>query len=352
MDSKPEELVIFLIILGLIIQVKIIPFLLKMKLDIISFFTPKVIHILLIFLYIILIFCIFFIYTKLFLMFRHFLGIRKGRKIRLQLVKRDAKEIFDSYEEGLSYQDLGYLYSFLRKIERTISVSEDINYKKNISSLERIIPEIKMLITEKKHEDKISDLMEKEFDLKKKIEDLDHEVYLREMAEKNKTNRILLDLDYINNNVFRRDKLTERQTIALLDNGYFKINEYCIIENKILTFLVHPESNHSKTHTFLVWNVKELLKRIPGIENIREYSSVDADLTFRVGSKYYALEIETGTLLGKKKQTEEKISYLNHKYPGRWFFVLSNQTLISKYRKFGPCTSRKRVREKLQKMIK
>ena len=47
----------------------------------------------------------------------------------------------------------------------------------------------------------------------------------------------------------------------------------------------------------------------------------------------------------------EKISYLNKKYPKRWFFIVSNRNLQAKYKKYGISTQRNRVSEILEKML-
>lgn len=123
------------------------------------------------------------------------------------------------------------------------------------------------------------------------------------------------------------------------------------MERKIITVLVNPPLNHSPTHTFLVWSAKKLLEKIKGVSSIIDHDTKYADVTFRFKNEYYALEIETGSLLFHKKRLIEKVEFLDSKFNGKWFFIVSNKTLVSKYRKFGPATRRSEVEKRLSKML-
>jgi len=99
-----------------------------------------------------------------------------------------------------------------------------------------------------------------------------------------------------------------------------------------------------------VWSVMRLLQNL-NVEDIKIHDTRDADITFSFKGKNYAVEIETGNLLKKKKQMEEKIKYLNKHYPKRWFFVVSNRNFLPKYRKYANATERKGVAKFLEKML-
>jgi hypothetical protein len=123
-------------------------------------------------------------------------------------------------------------------------------------------------------------------------------------------------------------------------------------KQKYLSVLIKPTMHHSKTHTFLVWSVKNLLRKTKGISNILDYDTREADINFRYNREVFALEIETGTLLSKKHQLRAKVDYLNERYSDRWMFVVSNKNLLSKYRKFGVVSSRSELPRKLKKLLK
>ena len=94
-------------------------------------------------------------------------------------------------------------------------------------------------------------------------------------------------------------------------------------------------------------DIKKLLLK----NSWHEAEKEEADIIFNYSGKNFAIEIETGNLLGKKKQLQEKLNYLNKKYPLRWMFIVSNRNLLSEYNKFGIATQRKGVSEKIAKML-
>lgn len=163
---------------------------------------------------------------------------------------------------------------------------------------------------------------------------------------------ILRTINAEENYVFEKDKLNKKEIRALLKNSYLVYSEYCIIKNKQINVLIKKKLNHSPTHIFLVWNTINLLKNIDGVKNIREHLSVDADITFNFNGKIYALEIETGTLLKKTKQKQEKVDYNNKKYKDGWMFIVSNRNLMKEYNELGFATQRKGVLKNIAKMLK
>jgi len=110
--------------------------------------------------------------------------------------------------------------------------------------------------------------------------------------------------------------------------------------------------NHSRTHTFLVWSTKKFLEKKFKVEDIQWHDTKDADITFKYKGKYYAIEIETGTLLKKNRQLAEKIIFLNRKYPHRWIFLVSNRNLITQYKKYGITCQRNDIEKTLLKILK
>jgi hypothetical protein len=101
--------------------------------------------------------------------------------------------------------------------------------------------------------------------------------------------------------------------------------------------------NHSATHSFLVERIKQILEQHISSNKIRRHDTRDADLTFQVNHKIYALEVETGSGLTKKKKLEEKVALLNNKYGQNWYIVVSNRDLAKKYREYGKVVPRKGV---------
>jgi len=318
--------------------------------EFISLFTPRVISFLVLCLWILLALFVIFLYTRIVVKIKQYLEEQESRENRVDSIGFRIKKVMGVKLEELKYAELKDLASETRELYDLSIEYEELDCF--TSELDELLTQTRKAIEKEEHKIRISELESEEHEMKRRLEELDKRIYLKQMAEEDKKKRILERLNIYEHPVFKKDSLNEKEIVALLENGYSKINEYCIIEKKLMTFLIDPSSNHSKTHTFLVWNVVELLKRTGGVDKIREHESVDADITFKYKSKMYALEIETGTLLGKKKQTQEKVDFLNMKYPNRWFFIVSNKTLLPKYSKLGSSTQRNGVLEKLQKMLK
>jgi len=332
------------------IIIPMIAFFEKVAHDFIALFTPKVIFYLFCGLGVIAILFVIYIYTRIVIKIKERSDEKKERQSHIEDLE---SRISQTLKMNLEYLKSSELKAFIHKTRELYDFSIEYGELDEFtSSLSKMLKKARKTIEIAEFSERISKLHEEEHDAKERLEELDRKIYLRQIAEQEKTRQMLERMNTYDHSVFPRDKLNEKQVAALMENDYFKVNEHCILERKIKCFLVNPSSNHSKTHTFLVWNVKELLKRMGGVENIREHESVDADLTFKYKSKSYALEIETGTLLGKKDQTQDKIDFLNQKYPNRWFFIVSNKTLLPKYNKLGPTTQRNGVLEKLQKMLK
>jgi F0F1-type ATP synthase membrane subunit b/b' len=151
--------------------------------------------------------------------------------------------------------------------------------------------------------------------------------------------------------VYLKEDLTKKEIKVLVENDFRQVNEYDLIEKKRIPVFVKPFHHHSIAHTFLVWSARRLIESF-GIEDVREYFTVDADLVFSWKGEEYAIEVECGSLIGKKNQLKEKVGNLNKKYPGRWMFIVSHRDLLKKYKKFGKTVTRSKVREKLKKMLK
>jgi len=201
----------------------------------------------------------------------------------------------------------------------------------------------------KAKEEKIRE--EEEERRKSEAERLRNQEYNKELYQKENDETLTANLNINENQVFKINKVKVSQREALLRLGYRQLNEYDLVERKIITVLVRPPLNHSPTHTFLVWSAKRLLKKFKGVSSIIDHDTKFADITFKFNNKYYALEIETGSLIFHKKRLEEKVKFLDSKFNGKWFFIVSNKTLVSKYRKFGSATQRSEVEKRLSKML-
>jgi len=286
-----------------------------------------------------------------------------NRKRHYRIFKEEEKRI--EMEEAIDRQ-ISYIKEFLSKdLEKFDSKSlkeliEEVTGRRYYGEskepfeeqFDKKVKKAKRLIIEKRHEEKLERTLARQWEAKKELEEIERKIWLKQLSENDDKRIIKKKLNIWENEVFEKNKLTKKQIEILLEGEYKQINEYCVVEKKMISVLVRKISNHSRTHVFLVWSIKKILKNIGGITNIREHYTKDADITFKFNNRYHALEIETGSLIGKKKQSEEKVNYLNNKYNKRWMFIVSNRNLVSKYKKFGLTTQRKDLEKSLQKLLK
>jgi len=269
-----------------------------------------------------------------------------------------------------------------RIIEEETEKSKILRYLKNkkieeLSKeyLEKFIEELNKAIEKYSlHKELKNKCLDAEYFLKKrdyeqKLRDISNENSLREKInheleeegsrlwkknEEMRTERedILRFLGADENNVFITKKLNKKQIKVLLEEGYKHSNQYSTEDNKIVSVLIKCPLKHTPAHTFLVWSIRRLLKKIKGAEEIRDHETRDADVTFEYNDEDYAIEVETGSLLRKKQQLREKLKYLDKKYPNRWMFVVSHRKLLGKYEEHGMTSNRVQVLENIKKMLK
>jgi len=266
-------------------------------------------------------------------------------KIKRKIIAEEKIYVQNFMEEDLNSIDLPNLEFKLKEIKKKYLLERypELNFK---------IEEIKNLILKLEHKEHLNNFYYQKRIVKKEIIDLELERDKLKITEKQKIALLKKNLNLEENKIFAKYDLDSKEVKILLEEGYKQVNEYCVSQKCVIVVLIRPTLNHSVAHTFLVWSTRKLLEKYGTIENIIEHETKDADLTFQIDSKTFAIEIETGTLLRKKKQLLEKIKFLNKKYKNKWMIVVSKRNLVKKYRRFGLCTQRNGVSEKLEKMAK
>jgi hypothetical protein len=250
--------------------------------------------------------------------------------------------------DSMNLNQLKNLLSQLRRSKNLMNSSYAEKYKEE---LREKWEECTRRMTIEAHKERIQWLKEEEVE---KIEQIKEYEKIEKEKQRNletKREEILRRLESSYNYVFKKDELSNPEIEALKSEGFSLENEFCVFEKKRINVLIKSPTNHSNHHTFLVWSVKRLLEKNRKISHIDEHLSVDADITFKSGEKYFAIEVETGNLLRKKDQLIEKIGYLKRKYSDRWIFLVSNKELLSKYNKFGLTATRKDMDKKLKKLL-
>lgn len=270
---------------------------------------------------------------------------RVEEKNEFESISRAIKrELGDSSHEIKKY--LGELEDALkhcRKNKKFKVFLEDINNKLKLSE-EKLV--------EVEYEERIDSLNNEVYKKETKIRELEEKEQEKKRALISERWEILANLNIDEKNVLKKCNLSDKEKRALIQEGFEQVNEFCVFEMKRVPVLVKPESNHSATHTFLVWSTKRLLEHTHGIKYIEEHLSKEPDLTFEYQNKTYALEIETGSLLGKSEQKREKVNSLNRDYEDGWMFIVSNRDLLGKYSKLGFTSQRKDVQKNLKKLLK
>jgi len=243
------------------------------------------------------------------------------------------------------------LYTFsYGNLKLRLDEVDGMSFLRKHEGLDSRIKEAKKVLIEIRHEEKLREIINEKNLVKREIKELELEAEKLRRSDNAEKASLKYELEMDENKVFDKVNLNEKEIEILLEEGYRQVNEYCVFQKKIITVLIRPTLNHSVAHTFLVWSVRQLLESYFEVEKIVEHETRDADLTFRIRRKFFAIEVETGTLLRKKEQLEKKIRYLNGRYKNRWLIVASKRELVKKYSSFGPCTQRKWVCEKLEKM--
>jgi len=292
----------------------------------------------------ILLICCLFIYAPYYLI-KHF-------KDKSEFIKKETIEIEDLLSKESEAEE-DKIRADLEKLREKIVVSRS-EKKLNCFTKElkkRLEIHLKLLEELKKHK-KLEEKQRLTEQVERRNQEAEEQRRINESYEESNADMICSQLRTWENNVFIKSRLSKNQIKALGSNGFKEVNEYSIKENRIIRVLVKPESNHKETHVFLVWDALRLLKTIKEISNIQEHLSVDADITFNFNDKRYALEIERGDLLRKKKQAQEKVDWLNRKYRKRWMFIVSNKNNLFRYNELGFSTQRKQVLENLKKLLK
>ncbi len=340
-----------IIVVGLIITTVVIPFLNNLWNSITKFFSNVYF-----FLYgfalnqiTIIVFFKLLIESLIVLSYIKIKNSKKRKKWRKSEEEKELTKLTDFLKlklNDLEYEDLKKIYYEFKNLKFSFISIFEYEDKINIKLLK-----IEKKLIELKHEEKLDSINEKLEESNKELERINHEIYIKERKEEEKKNKILRRLTEGTDEVFKRENLTAKEIELLKEEGYVSVKEYCVLENKIISVLVKPIMNHSPTHTFLVWSVVKLLKKFPEIERIIDHETRDADITFKIKNKNYAVEVEKGSLLRKKVQLREKIDYLNETYRDKWLILVSNKNLIKHYKEFGPVSTRKDIRKNIEKWV-
>lgn len=273
----------------------------------------------------------------------------RNKRILKAKIKKEQKIIEDFINNKLEHDCSEDLQELIDEFKKNEFLYESLEpYEEDI---ENKMTEIKKVMKKLKEKEKMLELKEEKEILEKEIKELEYQKQKKQETDEEELESVKDELELETNPVFYKEGLDDKEIQILKQERYKQKNEYSLTDKETLPFFIKPKSNHSLTHIFLVWSIVRILGDYDEIEDIKEHNSVDADITFKCNNKKYAIEVETGNLLKKKKQLQKKITDLNKKYKDRWMFVVSNKNLLSKYRKYGLSTQRTQVEENIDKLI-
>ncbi len=269
----------------------------------------------------------------------------KEKQEEIEISKSEKLVIQKLLEKNIDSENSEKLKEFIKEIKKVFfwgdgskQIKEKLVYAKT---------QLKIAL----QKESLHEIYQEKDELKQEINELKKIKQKKEQELRTKKEDILEHLDIDENNVFLMEDLTKKEIEALKEEGFKKINEYDPILQENSNFLVKQVLNHHLTHTLLVERTKKMLLQYLEYNEVKIHDTRDADITFKVGNKKYAFEIETGNLLGKKVQLREKVEELNRRYKKNWYFIVSNQNLLTKYRKYGKSTPRSGVRRIVEKIV-
>ncbi|MFA5061397.1 MAG: DUF87 domain-containing protein [Candidatus Pacearchaeota archaeon] len=178
------------------------------------------------------------------------------------------------------------------------------------------------------------------------------EILENEIEEENETKKINVQVD-ASQRVHLTKNLSKAEKEYLSKKRFVEEDYKSIFSNKKEKYLIKPRFNETAPHCFLTFDIFNYLKQKDGIRNILTPETKKPDITFMINNKEYGIEIETGKLLKtNKKALMEKIDRNNKEYSDRWFFVVTNRKIASKYAKIAQTKDKRSVKSKIDSLLK
>ena len=266
-----------------------------------------------------------------------------------EMHRRDRQEVVSLMTLVLHNLSSNRLREVKERIKDIIDQKIYPKYKKELlSKINEVNAEMKVAL----RREELNRIKEEKEEARSEMYRLEEEIRRKEMQKREYEETSLRKLNASNTPVFMESDLIEKDKDLLKKHEYKSANEWCVFEKRNIRTFVKPPMHHSIKHTFLVWSAMRYLKTIKGVHDIWDWDTKEADITFKYNKQTFAIEIETGTLLGKKVQMRNKYDYLTSKYKDRHLTLVSKKSLTSKYAKYGTVTTRADFQKKVKKMLK
>ena len=240
--------------------------------------------------------------------------------------------------------------SYIILLRQKPAVIDEVQKTFNLSNVERIalltagIGEGILLMEDEHSELKVVASREEH----KQITTNADELLKIEPKKEPKSKKINIKVDY-RKRVHRSRNLSPVEKNYLVRKGFRKKFFKSVSSKKQEGYFIKPRFNETPKHLFVTYDIVEFLKS----NNIKTelFVTKKPDIVFEINKKKYAIEIETGAVLSKIKNLEEKVRLLNENY-SQWFFVVTNINKVKKYKKFGDAVDIRYLKTKLNRIIK
>ncbi len=248
------------------------------------------------------------------------------------------KAVFDEIREVLKFLVIGLIILGLLVLGVVYFVKKSLTKRKS-ESLEATKPIVLSQIEE-------HTLTEKRLPL---IEDSRKTEKTPQIAAIPKRKDITITLD-ADKRFFRFRELKLEEVNYLLAKGY-RISEHkSLSSNKKEKYLLKTRFNESLNHCFVVFDIANFLES-KGVQ-VSLFVTKKPDLVFELNSRKFAVEVETGKVIKKKRpELIKKVNLLKKEYD-EWFFVVSDKKLVQKYRSLGKTIEKRYLLNYLEKILK
>lgn len=261
----------------------------------------------------------------------------KQYKERLELERKKIKRLLKFKLEGKSTEELREHYYDLEESEFSKEALSPY-----LTRWHNHVDEVHSLIQEDERLEEFNDFEEQKKQLLKEIKNLESEKKKKSEEEKHQAGKEEFLKEYSECIQTDATDFTEEQKRWLEEEDFQRTHQWCINKKISVEFMIKPRHNESFSHAYLCGAVFDYVKKLD--PDAKLLTTKSADIVFSSAGKQWAIEVETGKVHEKNKaQLMEKVNDLNERFSGRWFFVVTNKNLLSKYRKFGEAIDRNSV---------
>ena len=151
---------------------------------------------------------------------------------------------------------------------------------------------------------------------------------------------------------YRKKDLSQEEVDFLIRQGYVVSSHFPIGGTRKEKFLLKLKGREKKGHFFLVRAVEEQLRQFT--DKVEVFETAKPDIVFETAAgKKFAIEVESGTTLEKRKDLlQKKVTELNKNYDKNWFFLVTNTRYAYVYHKLGKVQTRKSLPKRIRNYFK